>query len=261
MRVVLVCVLSGCLSLSSFAIKCEVRDFYLDRERGWFWNRVCIEEERKEKEREVEKVVRIPWDRLGEMTPSEIKKLREEALEIAVMNPTYENVKELKKLELYIMKRSEKFQQVATLVYMTDPEIASYVADVPISTAGRIEKFSHMWDEIYRKLAEYRDRAGLIVAESKTCPYCKKQKEVLELMFKSRTGWAIRYVDIEENPAFAVRMSVYAVPDIFVAIRGRERFLMRVATGFISLDELVMRVYRAIEIYEGGGLWNAKAGD
>ncbi len=238
-----------------FANTCEVRYFFKDRERGWFWKNVCVEEEKKkEKEEKEDLVVRIPWNKLDQMKPSEIRKLGEKAREIAVANPTYENVKEYYRLQVWMLKKAEKFQKVASLVTMTDPEVASFAGMIADTKPSRTAYLSAEREKMYRKVLSYKDRAGLLVAVKKGCPYCKAFKDMVRTYFIPRTGWSIKYIDIEENPGFAVNLQVYAVPDIFLAVMGEKPFVLRIATGFVSYETLIERIYMGLEVYEKGGL-------
>lgn len=257
MMVIVFLLLSG----FAFADACKVEYFFRDRERGWFWKNLCIEEEeKKEEERKEEKplTVRIPWEKLDRMKPSEIRKLREEALEIAVANPTYENVRELYRLQVWMLKKSERFRRMVDLVVMTDPVVAGFAGMIADTKPSRIAYLSARRDEIFRKVLSYRNRAGLLVAVSKRCPYCMAFKNMAETHFIPRTGWRIRYIDIDENPGFAKNMQVYAVPDIFLAVMGEKPFVVRIATGFVSYETLMERIYMGLEIYEKGGLGDEK---
>ena len=241
----------------AFGTTCEVKYFFKDRERGWFWRNLCVEEKKEKGEKKEEKrklIVHIPWNRLDRMKPSEIRKLWEEAREIAVANPTYKNVKELYSLHVWMLKKSEKFQKVASLVAITDPEVASFAGTIADTTPARMAYMSEKWKKMYRKVLSYKDRAGLLVAVKKGCSYCKAFKNMASTYFIPQTGWSIKYIDIEENPGFAVNLQVYAVPDIFLAVMGEKPFVLRIATGFVSYETLVERIYTGLEIYERGGL-------
>lgn len=240
-----------------FGSTCEVKYFFKDRERGWFWKNVCIEEENRKEEKEKKKeyeIVRIPWDKLDGMKPSEIRKLREKALEIAVSNPTYENVKELYRLHVYMLKRARKFQEMATLVAMTDPEVSAYGGVIPVSKMGRDIYFGIKRENIYRKILSYKDRAGLLIAVTETCPYCKAFKRIVDLYLIPETGWSVKYVDINENPGFARNLGIRSVPDIFLVVMDEKPFVMRIGTGYMAYDMLLERIYRGLEVYERGGL-------
>jgi len=240
-----------------FAQECRVENFFRDRERGWFWRNVCLEEKEK-KEKEEPLAVKIPWDRLEGMKPSEIKELRDKALEVAVANPTYENVREFYRLQIWMLKKAEEFQDMVQLVTMTDPELASFSGMIPSTTPSRIAYFDARQEKVMRKIFSYRDRAGLLVAVKEGCIYCGAFMRVLEEYFIPGTGWSVRYIDIDRNPGFAVNMRVYAVPDVFLAVMGEKPFVLRIATGFVTYDVLLERIYRGLEIYEQGGLSHEK---
>lgn len=252
------------LASVSFASPCKVENFFGDRERGWFWRNVCLEEEKKEEKKpkkKEEKVVVIPWSRLKDMTAKEIRELMTNTLEVAVTNPTYENVREYLRLQKWVLERSRKFQEVASLVNMTDPELSSYVGKIPSSKVAKDVYMSETQERMRKKLDEYRDRAGLLVAVSERCGYCKAFKRMAKLFFVPNTGWKIKYIDVDEYPAFAYRMQVSSVPDIFLAVMGQEPFVIRIGTGYLTETELIERVYRGIQIYEQGGLGHVqKAG-
>ncbi len=238
-----------------FANTCEVKYFFRDRERGWFWKNLCIGEERRgERKEEKHLTVRIPWEKLDRMKPSEIRKLREEALETAVANPTYENVREFYRLQVWMLRKSRRFQRMADLVVMTDPVVAGFAGMIADAKPARIAYLSGRWDEMYDKVVSYREKAGLLIAVTDTCPYCRALKDMIRMYFLPRTGWSVKYIDIEKNPGFAENMQVYAVPDIFLAVMGKKPFVLRVATGFVSYETLIERIYTGLEIYEKGGL-------
>lgn len=230
---------------------CKIKPFFKDREKGWFWKKMCIG--REEKELRKTKVI-VPWDRIDKIKPSELRKIYTEALDVAIANPTYENVREVKRLEMYMTKKARKYQEVASLVVMTDPELAAYTGMIASQTPARIAYMETKQEEIYRKLVRYRQKAGLIVAVRKGCSYCRAFKQMVATYFIPRTGWSVKYVDIDENPNFARNMSVYAVPDVFLAIKEEKPFIVRIATGYVSFNELIGRIYTGIKVYEQGGL-------
>jgi len=238
---------------------CETKWFFSDREKGWFWKNLCVK--KKEEERDKEKKdneAAVPWEKLDEMMPSELKKLREKVLETAVKNPTYGNVLALKKLELYMLKKAEDFRKMWALVTISDPEVASYVSAHPTAEPARRVYLLTKEEEVKEKLESYKNRAGLLIAVRKTCPYCHELDRMIRTFFIPRTGWSVQYIDIDEKPGFARNMNVYAVPDIFLAVMGEKPFVVRIATGYVTYSELIERILMGLEVYEKGGLDNVE---
>ena len=109
----------------SFGDLCRpLKGWYEDRERGWFFGEWCEKvEEKREKEKEKEKVVRVPWERLDRMSWREVRKLVEEIRGQAVMNPTYENVLEWKRLQLWMARKGMEFVKMDRLVTVTSGDV------------------------------------------------------------------------------------------------------------------------------------------
>ena len=232
---------------------CSREYFYREKAEGWFWKNICIKEEEEEEE-EIPERVEVPWDRIDRLPPSKIREIYNRALDVAIMNPSYENVLEVKKLEDYMVKKARKFAEVAFAVSISDPHLSEVNLRIPTGVSARAVALAEEKRRKKEKLAFYRDRAGLIVAVTKTCPYCREMKRIIETYFIPYSGWEVLYVDVDENREFARRMSVYSVPDVFIAIRGEEPFVLRIATGLVTGEELVDRVLAGIRIYEEGGL-------
>jgi len=215
------------------------KNFFYDEERGWFWKENCPEKEKKE-DTDKEKAFRvvIPWDKLDEMSPDEIKELQRKAEAIAIMHPTYENVREYKKLLLWIANKAREFAKMSYLVSMTDPEIASWLAQRPGTPYARRAYFKVKWNKVNEILERFKDKAGLVIFEREGCPYCEKQKVIADL-FSERHGWTVKFVDVYEKPVAAQRLNVQMVPDIFLVLNKEGRPIwQRIATGLQTLSQL-----------------------
>ncbi|MFN3263302.1 MAG: conjugal transfer protein TraF [Aquificaceae bacterium] len=251
------------LTLTSVVLSGECRkveNYWLDRERGWFWKEVCEpkKEEKKEAKREEkkEKTLRelssnrvvIPWDRIERLDPEEIAKLEQKSRKIAIMYPTEENVREYYKLQRFIVEKSRNFALQVGVVSRTMPAMFQR-PQYPVVRELQ-------WEERQRKLSEvfsrFRNRAGIVVVSQKDCPYCQAFSPVLRA-FAEDTLWQTREVYMEENPQLAVNLGTELTPDIFLVINrnGRNEW-HRIGSGFMPLEELKRSVlfglYRLGEI-------------
>jgi len=220
------------------------KDFFNDRERGWFWKEVCVEKKgkkKKEKKKLSTKVV-IPWDKLDKMSPNEIKKLVKKAESIAIMHPTYENVREYKKLLLWIAKKAREYAKVDYLVSMTDPEIASWLANRPYTPFARRAYFKVRKKKIDEILGRYKEKAGLVIFKKEGCLYCERQRFIVKL-FKQKYGWEVKWVDVYEAPNAVRKLEVSAVPDIFLVLnKDGKAIWQRIATGLQTLNKLTEQI-------------------
>jgi len=231
----------------SFGDICKpLKAWYEDRERGWFWGEWCDrKDENKEDKKEKKKVVRVPWDKLEEMNWREIQKLVEEVRGQAVMNPTYENVREWKRLVLWMTRKGMEFMKMDRMVTLTSGDVYVVNRGSPYYNRARIKRKEEKINEVLRR---FKGRAGLVVFVDPACGYCKLYEPIV-LSFKEETGWDVMFVNVRERPGAATRLGVGAVPDTFLVLRkGRDYVWQRVGTGAFTLDVLKESVVIALSV-------------
>ena len=237
------------LTSLGFAVCSPTKNFFHERERGWFWKEVCKEEtqeehkeEKKEEPLKLGTEVKIPWDKIETMHPDEIRKIQKEAQAIAIMHPTYENVKEYKKLMMWISEKSREYAKMDYLVSKTESQISSYLAERPSAPWARRAYFKTKFKNMEEIIAKYKDKAGLVIFETATCPYCKRQKPIIK-RFTEKYGWEVKWVEITERPVAARRLQVNTVPDIFLVLnREGKAVWQRIATGLQTLSSLEKQI-------------------
>ena len=229
--------------------KCKpVKQFYSDHERGWFYKEVCKEGNEKKENAKKEKtkyklleetVVKIPWNIIDKLDPDEIQKLEKKAKKIAVMYPTDHNIKEYQKLIIWIEKKGFKYTENWMRVVRTDTELAREAASVPVSSAARQDYFLSKTKYKKQILDQFKNKAGLVVVVKQGCPYCVKQKQILQL-FKLETGWEYKLVDINNVPNMVKKFGIARVPDIFLVAKGDDGnpLWIRIGTGLHTKEEL-----------------------
>ncbi len=233
-------------STLSFADTCKpLKEWYIDRERGWFFGEWCEKkkEEGKQKRKEEKKVIRVPWNRLDKMHWKEIRKLVEEVKGQAVMNPTYENVLEWQRLKGWMIKKSTDFMKMSKLVSLSSGEFPMTSRGSPYYNRARLKLID---EKINRVIARYRGKAGLVIFSDPYCRYCQLYKPIVE-MFRKETGWDVAIVNIRKMPHVARRLGVSIVPDTFVVLRnGGDYRWQRAGTGAFTLDVLKENVVMAL---------------
>lgn len=229
----------------SFSQECKpVRDYYQDRERGWFWREVCVKEEKKKEEKKKEErkteyktipnKVRIPWDKIDQLDPEEIAKLEKESRKIAIMYPTEENVREYYRLQRYILTKSREFAVQIGAVSRTEPALFQR-PQYPVVREIWYEEKQKKMQEVF---TFYRNKAGIVAIGQRDCPYCIAFEPVLR-EFGGETGWQVRMVYMEDNPQLAINLGTQLTPDIFLVVNtGSGNRWERIGSGFMPLDEL-----------------------
>lgn len=228
----------------------KTKEYYKDSSRGYYYFEDCSQEEveiEKEKEPEIPKLQgfktipkeqQIPWDILDEIDPSEIDAIHLQALSVATMHPTEENVKEHKKLLMWITQKAMSYVVTNTAVTKTDADLAKWAGKNPASTSGRHVKIAYMEKKKKEIIYSFKDKAGLIVLTQQGCIYCEKQKEVLNIL-RGEMEWVAKTVDARSVPNMAAKFGVSTFPDIFLVInRGGQPVYQRIGAGFHTYASL-----------------------
>ncbi|NAZ24091.1 MAG: conjugal transfer protein TraF [Thermocrinis sp.] len=227
------------------------KNFYEDRQRGWFWKEVCVEEKKEEKKEEKPKEtakqeekpkykflptrVQIPWDILDRISPEDIQKIEQTARYIALMYPTRENILEHMRLIRWIREKSVKYAKLSEYYMRQDP-ILSY--DKPTAVPMKDTLLVYRERERKKVLDRFADKMGLVVVMRQDCFECPGMQQVLELA-KKEWNWDYRIVYAENHPNLVQRLGTQNYPDIFLVVneKGYPRFI-RIGSGYMTLNQL-----------------------
>jgi thiol-disulfide isomerase/thioredoxin len=272
------------ISFSVFADLCrESESFFYDGHRGWFYGEYCEPKKEKpvtkEKKKELniavkqlenvmedkktepelkflpDKKVKIPWDILDQLDPDSISEIEKRSRKIAIMHPTYENVREYMHLQKYMTEKSWAYSETFQVVTQTDPVLASTGGSIESSKFARDMMFSVQNREQDKKLKNYaQDKAGLVMFYKDGCPYCIEEKRMFDSL-KDEYGFQYELVNIERNPALVKKFQVSTVPDMFIVFRDNNNkpVWRRLGIGLHTLPELKEIIYFSIQGYESGG--------
>ena len=275
------------INFSVFADLCrESESFFYDGHRGWFYGEYCepkkdkpitekkkkelniavkqlenVMEDKKDKKNEPElkflpdKKVKIPWDILDELDPDTISEIEQRSRKIAIMHPTYENVKEYMYLQKYMTDKSWAYSETFQVVTQTDPVLAGTGGAIESTKFARDVMFSVENEKQDEKLKSYaRDKAGLVMFYKTGCPYCAQEKRMFDSL-KEKYGFQYELINIDTNPALAQKFQVSTVPDMFIVFRDKndEPVWRRLGIGLHTLPELKEVIYFSIQGYESGG--------
>lgn len=227
------------------------KNFYEDRERGWFWKEVCVEEKKEEKKEQKPKEtakqeekpkyrflptrVQIPWDIIDRLSPEDIQKIEQEARHIALMYPTRENILEHMRLIRWIREKSVKYAKLSEYYMRQDPVLAY---DKPTAVPMKDALLVYRERERKKVLDRFADRMGLVVVMRQDCFECPGMQQVLELA-KKEWKWDYRIVYAETHPNLVQRLGTQNYPDIFLVVneKGYPRFI-RIGSGYMTLNQL-----------------------
>lgn len=265
-------VLILCFSLSiSFNVYSSIRDSCIEPDkgfrnnapgRGWFWGeKVCepvkdnetetlnIENrENQEKWKILPKTADIPWEILDTLDPDEIaNKIEPEAKKVAVMYPTEANIMAYRRLSNWILTKATTYTNRDTQVKVENPMLVPGALTAPTSEY-KIRKVRYEREQNKQKiLADYRERAKIIVYTRAGCSFCDAQRPLLE-KFSQQYGWEIMERDINANIDESIRFDIEVTPDIFLLFNSLNGIqYQRIATGLTTLPDLVNAVINGLK--------------
>jgi len=230
--------------------------FYDRKEEGWFWYR-----ERLEQEKEEPKKIKspAPGARMeGGNTPifstAWLKQNLPKYREIAIDNPTPENVAAYFALQRLAMDKAQKFartfQMLPVLYPQLDENIRRPIATFASHAADRIANSGR--DRVLRDLAQ---RVGIFFFFRSDCPYCHAQAPVIAILEK-KYGFKIIPISIDGLPmpggvypnyridqGQAQKLGVTITPTMFLVNPEDEIEKIRLLSqGAVSLSDLETRI-------------------
>lgn len=225
----------------------DKKEFYFDRERGWFfYEKEPKKEEKSEQKKDEKKLFQKPlidWQAVLTMHPTEFNQLIEDVKDYAIMYPTNENVKDYFQLQSVALDRSKAFMETSMMVVQSDPNL-SRESHYPTSKVGQDEFFRAKRERIDRVLRENADNYALLYFYSPECGYCLKQSPILQ-SFIDDTGWTIKPVDISTDGSSALRFKIESTPSI-VLIKKNSKDWQLISSGLLPLPDIKERLARTI---------------
>lgn len=225
------------------------REFYQDRERGWyFYEKKPVPEKKKDEKKEKKPVVEeyhkpvIDWAAVMTMPPKKANKLMQDVMDYAITYPTKDNVENYYKLQNIMIKRSENFMATAMLVTQTNPELSD--DSYPASRVGQDAFSDQKKQKTDALLQRNADNYALLYFHSPMCGYCQKQTPILQA-FADETNWTIKPVDITRDQHAALRFGVQSTPSLVMIKRNSNNWIL-ISSGILSLPELKDRLARSI---------------
>ncbi|MEM4134385.1 MAG: conjugal transfer protein TraF [Candidatus Micrarchaeia archaeon] len=245
----------------------EGEKFYKGRsQRGWWWYEDPEKKVEPQKLKKQEKITEVPetkkqdfkkkikplkdykYEELLYMPVDEFKEIYNYYLELAVGNPSEENIYNFYNIQDVMRKKALLFTTRSMYVWQKYPELST-ARDVPVAYPGLVAKKEEMKREISSVLASKKGDYGLILFISPTCPYCKTQAEIVK-MIQNYYGWDIKIVDITKDKQAPAVFAIEVVPTLILVHRESGNWLP-VGTGVVPLMDLETNILLAVRNIEG----------
>lgn len=244
----------------AFAINAKTAEpFYEEKARGWFWYEDPVLKEEPEKEKPKKPAPTPDPAKAEAKEPEGPEPLSAEWLkinmvkyrDIAVDDPSEENVKRFLYLQKITMDKASEFSRQVAFVTQSDPTLdentRNPVASYAKQTASREANAEQ--DRIIQQLA---DTAGMWFFYSSTCTYCIKMAPLLSAMSK-RYGLEIKAIALDGQPlpggyfpnytvdrGQAEKLNISVTPSIFMVKPPED--IVPVTYGIVTMAELRKRI-------------------
>lgn len=208
--------------------------------QGWYWYKAEKKSKDKEKVEKKDTVRLNPWT----MPAKDFKKMLNDTLDMAVTEPTVENVTRYVELQDIARKKALAFTNVFQLVVQANPQYSTLSQNPTIRpgikalTVMRREEVSTCIDNATGDFA-------LLYFYRPDCHFCAVQNSILAF-FTDNRPWLVKKVNIYEHPEAALRFNVTTVPYILLVSREFGEY-MPVSVGVVSLNDFEDRLCRSVK--------------
>lgn len=213
---------------------------------GWhFYESIVKPEPKKEEEKNEETVVKGAAEQL-----EDFKKELDRLKAVAIMQPSYENVKAYMKIQKELVDKSSRFASRWQEVIYTTPSL-DYTVQHPTSQAGRHVYLAEKKKNMDLEVQSLSQTHGLFFFFSGSCAYCKKFAPIV-LDFAQRYGWGViavstdgsrlpEFPDAVDDNGIASKLGVEFVPSLF-AVNPESQEVIPLSHGFSSQDQILDRI-------------------
>jgi len=186
----------------------------------------------------------IPWANLMSIPPAEFRKLLDEQLDYALINPQNKKaVKDYMIIQAEAVRRAQAFQRTWAKVLIETPGLDP-TALHPTNRLAQIADINQRSTDREQILGELRENMAILFFSRAGCPYCEQQRKILENFVKTWKWENLKEIDILEFPQVAQDYQVEIVPDLYVVgnVHGdirRQRLHAGLTTGDQILKSLM----------------------
>lgn len=246
---------SGAMAAASVNDRPDTSESFLENsEEGWFWYKDEVEKKEKKQEQkkdqseqqEPEKAFSVAW----------LKKNLPRYIEMAIDNPTPENVRAFLLVQRVMLDKAENFAKAVQTQVVGD-SLIDEAARRGLSTVAAHEFNSKGEHETKKLLDELSNKIGLFFFFSSDCSYCKSQLPILgyfgnkydmAIMGVSVDGGALTLDGKEPFPwkpdaGLAPKLGITQVPALVIVTP--EGDATPIAQGVLSLPEIEQRILLA----------------
>lgn len=235
-------------------------NFYDRKAEGWHWYEpFCDRNQKPERSAQKETAPQqksYPDDSLKRLKgfKTEVERLKA----VAVMNPTFTNVKAYMEIQKELLDKSTRFAQKWLEVVYTTPHL-DYTLKHPTSQAARHVYLDQRRDHLEKRIRGLSKTHGFFFFYSSGCAYCKEFSSIVK-SFAQKYHWEVLPISLDGKvlPEFpnsrfdngtAKALGVQIVPAL-LAVEPRSGKILPLSYGMSTHDQIEDRI-RVLILKEG----------
>ncbi len=227
-----------------FSLIGNVQSGYIERKaEGWhFYEPLAIPQEKTEDEAPSPQA---PEERLKAFK-AEVERLKQ----VAVMEPTFENVKAYMVIQKELMDKSAAFTSKWMEVVFTTPSL-DYSIEHPTSQSGRHVYLDQKKQQMDQEVYNLAQTHGLFFFVSSSCAYCQKFAPIVKA-FSQQYGWEVmaismdgttlpEFPDADNDNGISAKLGVESVPTL-LAVNPQTEEIIPLSNGMSSQQQILDRI-------------------
>lgn len=207
-------------------------------------------EQREKRKKEEELFMRsIPLNSLDSMSAGEYRETFLKARDIAVMNPSKENVYVVQFMNSWHTQRSKFFSEVWGINLLEDPNnLSSTDPNGSLTAQTKHAETDRKTKEFFEK---NKDKIAYVIFHNPSQIELNNEQEKVFKLFQETYGIAYEFIDLSHNYELAQRLKVAATPDSFMVYKSSkgEAIWKRVGFGLVpqaTLEQNTILTYNTL---------------
>lgn len=191
---------------------------------------------------------------------SDMQKNLKESREIAIVDPSYENVKHYIRYQLMVQKKAAVFTDVWKRAIWQNPDL-NYATQHTVNNVGKQVALKEEDVEQLKTLKELHDDGwGLWYFYRSNCPYCHRMAPAikmvndkgLQVLPVSMDGKPLSNLDIPfvNDDGQSKKLGVTVTPSVYL-VNTKTRLVVPVSFGIVSYTDLLKRIYVIVKTKPG----------
>lgn len=218
-------------------------EFFQNGKEGWFYFKDDVIESEKDKKdqnlTDQQFMKSIPLGDLSSLSAKEYQETFTKAKEIAVMNPTKENVQIVQMMNKFQTEQSEKYAKIWMVNSIENPDLE--YPEIGKDKFSRSAQFHQKEKDTEAFFEKHKNDLGYVVFYNLSNEMAFKRQQIVFDSIVDKYGIAVEYFNTDENPELVKNYKLASSIENFFVYKNskNEAIWMRVKSGLANQEEII----------------------